>query len=102
MNTAMTSGTAPKEHFGQTVIGTTVYQVYRLPVGENATRYGVVANFALEGPRGACYFVTDHGSKFQLNSVAIGGGQFGNRIAPRPLRGLTRAHLSLFMPDGGR
>jgi hypothetical protein len=83
------------QHLGQTVINGTTYQVYNLGVLENARKAGIVANFALEGPRGAKFFVTDHGPKYQLNSVAVGGGRSW-QCAARPLRGLKREHLSLF------
>src|SRR5262245_30183031 len=87
-----------KEHKGQTVIHGTTYQVYQLPTGENSHKAGIIGHWALEGPRGACYFVTDYGPSYQLNSVAVGGSQTQHWTpAARPLRGLTREHLRLFL-----
>lgn len=80
------------DHAGQTVIGKTVYQVYRLAA---KPEIGIVARFGLVGPKGSTYFVTDHGPKYLLNSVCLGGG-VSWQAAPRPLRGLTREHLTLF------
>ncbi len=83
---------------GEAVVGKTRYRVYHLPVGENSQRAGVVARFALVGPRGSSYFVTDHGQNYRLNSVCMGGG-VSWRAQPRPLRGLTRDHLSAFYSE---
>lgn len=77
---------------GHTVIGKTAYRVYRMPAN---TECGIVARFGLVGPRGSMYLVTDLGAGFMLNSVCLGGGRSW-RAEPRPLRGLTRANLSLF------
>lgn len=85
---------------GHTVVGKTVYKVYAIRVGENAKAAGILGNYALVGPNGASYYVTDHGPKYQINSVAVGGSK-SQRWTPaaRPLRGLTRAHLSLFIEN---
>lgn len=77
-----------KTLLGHTTVGRTTCQVYRLD--------GYTGKYALEGPRGACYFVTDHGPAYQINSVAIGGARPWTPV-PRPLRGLTRAHLALVL-----
>lgn len=77
---------------GHAVIGKTTYRVYRLPAKPDL---GIVARFGLIGPRGSTYFVTDFGPRYELNSVCLGGG-VSWQAAPRPLRGLTREHLSLF------
>jgi hypothetical protein len=83
---------------GHTVIGKTAYRVYRLPVQETSKAAGVEARFGLVGPKGSTYFVTDYGKGYQLNSVCLGGG-VSWRAQPRPLRGLTRSHLSLFYSE---
>ncbi len=91
-----------KQHLGQAVVKGTTYQVFALPVGENSARAGIKANLALEGPNGACYFVTDYGPAYKLNSVACGGSQKAWKNwtpTPRPLRGLTRDNLSLFLGE---
>jgi hypothetical protein len=80
------------DHAGQTVIGKTCYDVYRLPANVDC---GIVARFGLVGPRGSTYLVTDLGDGYRLNSVCLGGG-VSWAAAPRPLRGLERKHLSLF------
>lgn len=54
--------TADRTPIGVISIGKTVYQVFRLEVGENSKGAGIRHNFALEGPRGAMFFVTDHGA----------------------------------------
>jgi hypothetical protein len=91
----MENGLHEQDFAGHTVVGKTAYKVYRLPVEAASKDAGVVARFGLVGPRGSTYFVTDWGMNFQLNSVCLGGGVSWN-AAPRPLRGLTREHLSLF------
>ncbi len=90
-----------QEFIGHAVIGKTAYKVYRLPVGESSRKAGILGNYALEGPRGACYFVTDHGPKFKINSCAVGGARPWN-VDARPLRGLTRESISLFLDDPSR
>jgi len=80
---------------GLALIGRTTYRVYDITVGPNAAKAGVVHNFALEGPRGAQYFVTDHGPKYELCSVSMGGARPW-MPSPRPLRGLDRKHLAAF------
>lgn len=77
---------------GHTIIGKTAYKVHGLPANAAA---GIVARFALVGPKGSHYFVTDYGKQYHLNSVCLGGG-VSWRCAPRPLRGLERRHLTLF------
>ena len=87
-----------KTHIGHTTIGRTTYQIFRLPMGENTKRAGIQGNYALVGPNGASYFVTDHGPKYQLTSVSCGGSKHQRWTpAPRPLRGLNRSHLSLIL-----
>ena len=86
------------EHVGHTTIGRTVYQIFRLPLGDNTKRAGILGNYALVGPKGATYFVTDHGPAYQLTSVACGGSKHQRwSPAPRPLRGLNRSSLSLIL-----
>lgn len=83
---------------GHTVINGTTYSVHRLSTGPNSSRAGILGNYALKGPNGATYFVTDYGPKYQINSVSCGGSKHQRWTpAPRPLRGLTREHLSLFI-----
>lgn len=77
---------------GTVTIGRTVYQVFELGVGDASRAAGIVGNYAFVGPNGAQYFVTDHGPKYRLNSVAVGGARPWTP-APRPLRGLERRHL---------
>lgn len=79
---------------GMVTVGRTAYQVYRVAAGPNCQREGM-RFFALIGPRGASYLVTDHGPRYALNSCACGGGQSW-APAPRSLRGLTREHLQAF------
>lgn len=88
--------TADRTPIGVISIGRTVYQVFRLETGENAKRAGIRGNYALEGPRGAMFLVTDHGPKYQINSISMGTKGSTRLIAFRPLRGLTRAHLAPF------
>ncbi len=88
--------TADRTPIGVISIGKTVYQVFRLEVGENSKGAGIRHNFALEGPRGAMFFVTDHGPKYLINSVSMGTKNSKRLIAFRPLKGLTRAHLAPF------
>ena len=81
---------------GQVAVGGTTYQVYKLSDGV-ATGY---RNWALEGPTGATYFVTDHGPQYKLNSVATGGSTKAWKNwtpSPRPLRGLTRQTFAAFL-----
>jgi len=82
---------------GTTVVGKTTYKVWVLKPKPDL---GLVARFAMVGPRGSMYFVTDHGPKYLLNSVCLGGG-VSWRAAPRPLRGLDRSHLAAFYPPVG-
>jgi hypothetical protein len=82
---------------GIVTVGKTPYQVHRLPVEANSAAAGVVARFAMIGPRGSQVFVTDWGKGFRLNAVCMGGG-VSWRAQPRPLRGLTREHLAAFYP----
>lgn len=93
--TSNAAGLNPEHHVGQTVIGKTLYQVYRFPQTETGRAAGIVARFGLIGPRGSCYYVSDYGSAYRLNSVCLGGG-VSWRAQPRPLRGLERKHLTLF------
>jgi hypothetical protein len=93
--------TAEKIPVGMTMVAGTAYKVYDLGVGENAKRAGIRGNYALEGPRGAQYFVTDHGPKFRLNVVAMGGDSTRPNWRPSPtnignLRHLKREDLSAF------
>lgn len=83
-------------HLGQTVVGKTCYQVYGLP---NSHDLGIHFRCVLVGPRGSQTMVTDFGPRYALNAVCIGGGAKW-QAAPRPMKGLTRAHLSLFMEAG--
>ncbi len=86
------------ELLGHTVIGKTAYQVFALAMSESSIAAGVHGRYALIGPNGASYFVTDYGPDFRINSVACGGSKTQHWApSPRPLRGLTRAHLSLFI-----
>ena len=86
------------ESIGHTTIGRTAYTIYRIPTGENSKRAGIRGSYALVGPNGASYFVTDHGPKYQLSSVACGGSKHQRWApSPRPLRGLKRSHLSLIL-----
>lgn len=85
----------PDKMAGTTVVGKTTYKVWVLKPKPDL---GLVARFAMVGPRGSMYFVTDHGPKYLLNSVCLGGG-VSWRAAPRPLRGLDRSHLAAFYPD---
>lgn len=78
---------------GSTVIGKTTYRVHHMPAKPDV---GIVARFALVGPKGSTYMVTDWGNGYGLNSVCLGGGAPW-QAAPRPLRGLTREHLAPFM-----
>ena len=83
---------------GLVTVGRTTYEVFRLAVGENARRAGILANYGLRGPRGAMYFVTDHGPKYRLNVSALGGA---TPWQPSPsaignLRHLTREDLAPF------
>ena len=78
-------------HIGTVEIGRTVYQVYSLSVGPNSAKMGVKGHYALVGPRGAGYMVTDHGPQYQPVSFAVGTDQ--RRCSPRPLRGLTSRHV---------
>lgn len=80
-------------HLGQTVIGKTCYQVYGLPSRKEA---GIEFRCVLVGPKGSQIMVTDYGQPFVLNAVCLGGG-VSWQAAPRKMRGITRAHLSLFM-----
>lgn len=80
---------------GLATVGRTVYHVYDITVGPNAAKAGVRHNFALVGPRGAQYFVTDHGPRYELNSVSMGGARPW-MPSPRSLRGLERSHLAAF------
>jgi hypothetical protein len=88
-----------KTPIGWIVVGRTTYQVFGLPVGDNTRRAGVLAHYALVGPGGASYFVTDYGPGYLINSIACGSVTVGRRPAPapRPLRGLTREHLTQFL-----
>ena len=83
-------------HLGQTVVGKTCYQVYGLPSRPDA---GIDFRCVLVGPKGSQVMVTDYGQRYQLNTVCMGGGASW-QAAPRPMRGLTRAHLSLFIEAG--
>ncbi len=91
---------AAKEPAGWIVVERTTYQVFVLGVGDNSRKYGIVGNYALIGPKGASYFVTDHGPNYKLNSVATGkvgiAANHHSVPAARPLRGLTRDHLARF------
>lgn len=84
---------------GIVTVGRTAYRVFALATGENSKRAGVLANFALVGPRDASYFVTDYGPRYQINSIACGGDTTRPHWvpAPRSLRGLTREHLLPFL-----
>lgn len=95
---ANNNGLNENDFAGHTVIGKTAYKVYRLPAKPDC---GIVARFGLVGPRGSMYFVTDFGPGYMLNSVCLGGG-VSWRAQPRPLRGLTREHLSLFYGEAAR
>ena len=96
--TGRIAGSETHEHVGHTTIGRTVYQIFRLPLGDNTKRAGVRGNYALVGPNGASYFVTDLGPAYALNSTACGGSKHQRWTpAPRPLRGLERSHLSLII-----
>lgn len=83
-------------HLGQTVVGKTCYQVYGLPSRRDL---GIEFRCVLVGPKGSQVMVTDYGQRYQLNTVCLGGGASW-QAAPRPMRGLTRAHLSLFIEAG--
>ena len=86
------------EHIGHTTIGRTAYKIYRITTGENSKRAGIRGSYALVGPNGASYLVTDHGPKYKLSSVSCGGSKHQRWTpAPRPLRGLERSHLSLIL-----
>lgn len=76
---------------GLVQVGKTTYTVHRLATGPNARAAGIENNFALIGPKGAQFFVTDHGPRYLLNAIAIGVS-----ISPRRMRGLTREHLAAF------
>jgi hypothetical protein len=79
------------EPIGVVTVGRTVYTVYRLPVAEASRAAGVANRFAMEGPKGAAYLVTDWGVGYRINSVRV-----SRSCAPRPLRDLTREHLAAF------
>ncbi len=83
---------------GLVAVGRTTYEVFRMSVGENSRRVGVLANYALRGPRGAMYFVTDHGPKYRLTVVAVGGARpwMPSPSAIGNLRNLTREQLAPF------
>ena len=92
------AGYATHEHVGHTTVGRTVYQIFRLPLGENTRRAGIRGQYALVGANGAQYLVTDHGPRYRLGSIACGGSKHQRWTpAPRPLRGLERSHLSLIL-----
>ena len=80
---------------GSITVGRTAYLVYHVATGEHGKRAGIVAQYALEGPRGATYYVTDYGPTYRINSIACGGAR---SWAPSPvsLRGLTREHFTAF------
>ena len=80
---------------GMAQVGRTAYQVYRMPVLPNTSKAGVRNQFALVGPRGATYLVSDHGPRYELVSVACGGGKPW-APAPRKLAGLQRSDLAAF------
>ena len=88
------------DHVGHTTIGKTIYEIFRLPLGDNSKRAGVRGNYALVGPNGASYLVTDLGPTYKLNSISCGGSKHQRWTpAPRKLRGLERSHLSLIIDN---
>lgn len=83
----MTTATTPtRELLGQIQILGRTYLVYRLPASP-ALR--IANRFAIEGPKGGQFFVTDFGPRYTMTSVSLTG-------QPRPLRGLKREHLAAF------
>jgi len=76
---------------GLVTVGKTTYEVYRYAVSELAAKNGVRHRLGLIGPRGSTFYVEDNGPKFKLIAFA-----FGPRIAPRDMKGITRAHLAAF------
>lgn len=75
---------------GEITINGTRYKVSALPTGEKARGLGIRGNYAVEGPKGSKFLVTDHGPRYELTSVSVTGS------APRPLRGLKRSHFAAF------
>ena len=100
MKAGLSGLTADRVPLGVTAIGRTTYTVYGMTVGPNSARAGVRYNFALEGPRGAAFLVTDYGPRYKLNSISCGGGRGRMTCAPRELRGLQRADLASFGVEG--
>lgn len=90
----MTTTTTPAQllaiALGEITINGTRYTVSALPTSDKAKAIGIRANFAVEGPKGSKFLVTDHGPRYQLTSVSVTGSQ------PRPLRGLKRSHMAPF------
>lgn len=84
MTTATTTPT--REFLGTITIAGTSYRVFRLSASP-ALR--IFNRFAIEGPRGGQFFVTDFGPRYTMTSVSLTG-------QPRPLRGLKREHLAAF------
>lgn len=87
MTTATTTPT--RELLGNITIAGTTYSVFRLPCGMKSRAMGIRNRFAIEGPKGGQFFVTDFGPAFTMTSVSING-------FARPLRGLKREHLAAF------
>lgn len=82
---------------GSVTVNGSAYDVFPMAVGTNQAAYGVVANYALRGPRGAWYLVTDHGPKYRLNILATGGSTRSvSRSKASPLYNLTRDQLLPF------
>ena len=75
------AGSETHEHVGHTTIGRTVYQIFRLPLGDNTKRAGVRGNYALVGANGAQYLVTDHdalatrSTRLPAAAASINGGR---------------------------
>lgn len=83
---------------GLTKIGRTVYEVRVIVQGELTRRdLPNTRAYSLTGPRGATYYVRDHGPRYCPVSLAMGGSKVQRwNPAPRPLRGLEREHIVAF------
>ena len=85
-----TAHPAAYPYLGAVTVGTTTYMVFDLPVGPSARADGIEHNLELVGPRGARYFVVDHGPDYSMTCISTSGSLHNG------LRDLTRAHLAPF------